>query len=129
MSQEIVNQAKILGELLAECKELQTLRDAEGKFANDPIAQDLVGEYQGWQAKENLAKQEGRELAPDEQATYEGVEKQMENNAAITAYLDAQAEFSDLMESVNYLILKGINGEVDSCDSGSCSGGCSGCGH
>lgn len=126
MSQQVIDQARVLSETIAECEELRILREAEVKLANDPIAQQLVGEYQSKQAKLAEAKEQGREVSPEEQADFDNVEKQLENNTTISTYLEAQGKFADLMDSVNYLIMKGINGQGDSCDSEGCST-CCGC--
>lgn len=131
MSQKIIDQARVLAEMIAESDELRRVRQAETDLANDPIAQDLISQFQSLRSKEAEAKQDGKELSSDEQARFDAVEKQVDNNATISAYLEAQGNFNGLMDSVNYLIMKGINGSVDgyACDTESGCGGCSGCGH
>jgi cell fate (sporulation/competence/biofilm development) regulator YlbF (YheA/YmcA/DUF963 family) len=125
MSQKIIDQARILGDLISQSEELKHMREEEAKFANDPIAQELVGKYQQKQNQMNQAKQNNQEIPSEDKAEYDALENQLESNATISAYLKAQGEFSELMDGINFLIMKAINGDSDSCDSH--SGGCSSC--
>ncbi len=127
MSQKIIDQARILADLIAESDELRKMREAEGKMANDPIAQELVGRYQEKQNEINLAKQNNQDVSQHDQEEYEALDKQLEKNATINDYLKAQGDFADLMDGINFLIMKAINGDRDGCDSTEGCGGCSGC--
>jgi len=126
MSQKIIDQARILGEMISESEELIKLRDAEAKLANDPVAQELIAQLNALHNKTMVAKQEGTELTAEEEAEYEAVEKQVENNATLSYFLEAQDSFTSLLDSINYLIMKGINGDADACETGcsTCGGGC-----
>ncbi len=128
MSQEIIDQARVLSDLIAASEDLHNLRKFEADLANDPVAQELIGVYQEWQAKEAKARRDGKELSAEEQAQYDSVARQVEKNATISSYLEAQENFSSLMDSVSYLIMKGINGGSDTCETGGGCDSCSGCG-
>ncbi len=128
MSQQIIDQARVLSELIADSEDLHNLRKFEADLANDPVAQELVGVYQEWQAKEVQARRDGRKLSAEETAQYDSVARQVEKNVIISSYRAAQENFASLMDSVNYLIMKGINGGADTCETGGGCDSCSGCG-
>ncbi|HEX3015557.1 MAG TPA: YlbF family regulator [Desulfobacteria bacterium] len=127
MSQEIIEQARVLANMIGDSKELANLRDAEQKLANDPIAENLIDEYQAGQQKAAVAQQEGRELNEAEQKEFAEVEQKVRNNTTIKVYLETQNAFNGLLDSVNFLIMKAINGDADACGSTEGCGGCSGC--
>ena len=129
MSQEIIDQARVLSELIAKSDELIGLRDSQAKMGNDPVAQEIIALYTGAQNNARNAKQEGRELSAAELENYDSIEKQIEKNSTILQYIDAEEKFSALMEGINFLIMKAVNGQAsDDCDpKGGCSS-CSGCG-
>ncbi len=124
MSQKIIEQARILSDLISESKELKKMREAEAKLANDPIAQELVGKYQEKQNQINLAKQNNQDVAQHDQDEFDVLENQLEKNATISEYVKAQGDFADLMDGINFLIMKAITGDTDGCES---AGGCSSC--
>lgn len=127
LSQEIIEQARVLANMIGDSKELANLRDAEQKLANDPIAENLIDEYQAGQQKAAVAQQEGRELNEAEQKEFAEVEQKVRNNTTIKVYLETQNAFNGLLDSVNFLIMKAINGDADACGSAEGCGGCSGC--
>ena len=131
MSQKIMDQGRVLAEMIAESEELKQVRQAEADLANDPIAQELIGELQSLQKKEAESKQQGKDLSQEDNDKLIAVEAQMENNATISTFLSAQHSFNGMMDGISYLLMKGINGDVDedSCNAEGCGGGCGGCGH
>ncbi|HWJ02769.1 MAG TPA: YlbF family regulator [Verrucomicrobiae bacterium] len=129
MSQQIIDQARILSEMISTSEELRNLRDAEAKLANDPLAQDLLAEYSAKQYKTRASQQEGQEVDAQAQAEFDAVEEQVKKNVTISTYRQAESSFTDLLDSINFLIMKAINGQGEDCEpKGGCSS-CSGCGH
>ncbi len=125
-SNEILDMAKQLGMMLAESDEAKALREAEDAHMSDPEAQAIMANYSirceqlAEEAnKPDITKEEYEKLNLDAQAEFIKISQ----NETIKNYLEANQNFSDLINKVNSIIAHFVRGE----DSSGCSGSCSGC--
>ena len=125
---EIIEKARELGQMLAECDEYKALKGAEDLQLADPAAQELMMEYAT--VREKLGQRASKEGATKEEL--ESVQKEAQEafeklmtNANIKRYVEASQTFKTLIDQVNAIIAYFVKGEEQS---GGCSGNCSSCG-
>ena len=138
INNEITEKAGLLADAIARSSELAELRRSEDAMAADESAQQLIAELQ--KAQERFMEQESKsEPSEADKNVVDEIEKKVEGNPAIVAYMTAQDKFTEMLDSVNAILAGAIAGslgggcscEDDSCDSGGCdtggcgSGGCS----
>ncbi len=128
---DIMEKAKELGMLIKESEELKAYKEAEAAQLDDKEAVELMMEYHNTQeelAKEasdpDITKEKFEELNVRAQAAFGKIAK----NKSIAAYIEAQQNFSNLMNQVNTILSYYITGEEESGCTGNCSG-CSSCHH
>ena len=129
---EITEKAELLADAIARSSELAELRRTEDAMTADDSAQQLIAELQ--KAQEKFMEKQESESEPSEadKNTVDEIETKVEANPAIVAYMTAQDNFTQMLDSINAILAGAIAGsaggcscEDDSCDSGGCgSGGC-----
>lgn len=122
MSTKVLERAGELADAIAECEELNEIRDAEIKMNNDPEAVKILDEFRKKQQHLYSIQMTGGEISATEQQEYEEIENKMQQNSYIKAYIDASEKFEDLMKSVNMVISRAISGD-DGCGCG-CDSDC-----
>ena len=135
MTNEIIENARLLADAIARSSELAELHSMENAMAADPSAQLLIAELQKAQERFMEVQQSGGEPSEADKNAVDEIEAKVEGNLAIAAYMKAQDKFTEMLDSVNAILASAISGSSDgcscaedSCDSGGCgSGGC-GCG-
>jgi len=139
ISNEITEKAGLLADAISRSSELTELHRTEDAMTADESAQQLIAELQ--QAQERFMEKQGseNELSEADKNAVDEIEKKVEDNPAIVAYMTAQDKFTEMLDSVNAILAGAIAGsssggcscEDDSCDSDGCdtggcgSGGCS----
>ena len=124
---EVIKQAELLGEAILASEEYITMRLAEQTVIDNDEAQKLIQEYSEIKDafQEELAKkpldQDAITKAGDAVKEAEG---KIAQNELINAMRDKSSAYSDMMQEVNSVISRVINGEPE----GGCSGGCESCG-
>ena len=125
-SEDILQRAKELGEMIADSDEAKALHEAEELQLADPEAQKLMMEYSVRMEqlseeaqKPGLSKEEFEKLQMDAQAEMIKICQ----NKNIDRYLEANRKFSNLINQVNGIIAHFVRGE----DSTGCGGSCAGC--
>lgn len=124
---KVIIQAEHLGEAILESKQYISMRLAEQAVMDNGDAQKLIQDYA--QRKEafqtELAK---KPLDHDAVAKAGEAVKETEDAIAkhplINAMRDKSSAYTDMMQEVNGVISKIVNGEPE----GGCSGSCAGCG-
>lgn len=117
---DIFTKAKELADAIATSTELANLKDAELKMMMDSEARAIVEEYQGIQ-QDAVGKGLSFEDLPEDQKKHvEELEAKMNENANISAFLNANQAFEQIIRSVNMIIGAAITGGNQ--------GGCSSCG-
>jgi len=138
MTNEIIENARLLADAIARSSELAELHSKEDAMAADPSAQELIAELQKAQERFMLVQQNGEEPSEADKKAVDEIEAKVEANAAIAAYMKAQDQFTEMLDSVNAILAGAIAGNSNSCScadnscdpSGCNSGGCGsvGCG-
>ena len=125
-SNEILELAKQLGMMIAESDEAKALKAAEVRHLQDAEAQALMTNYSirceqlSEEAnKEGITKEEYEKLNLDAQAEFIKISQ----NDTIKSYLEANENFSGLINKVNGIIAHFVRGE----DESGCGGNCSSC--
>ena len=129
-----------LGKELSNSEEYQRVLETQRAVAMDKEARAGVKEFQQLQQSYQRMQMMGHQLSQENIATLEEAEKKASSNPLVKAYLDAQADFYEVVNTVNLKIqegLKGVPADADphaqggctcsSNDSGACGGSCSGC--
>ncbi len=129
---DVIEQAKILGQAIAESDEFKAYAEAEAAFHGDSEAQRLTAEYDENCAKctEELKRED---ITPPEiikirqQISREFTK--LSENAVIRNYLAAKKAAEKLLADVNSIIQFYVTGEEEHAhDHEGCSGSCSTCG-
>ena len=126
---EIFEKARELGEAIIESKEYKELKKAELEQEQDEEAMALLKEYSDLRTSLAEEIQKGDVKEEDMAKIRESLEQAYEKvttNDRITAYINAQRAFQEIINQMNNIISFHITGELPSGCSGSCSG-CSGC--
>lgn len=124
---KVLLQAELLGEAILSSDEYVSMRLAEQAVVDDNEAQQLIQMYS--ERKDDFQAELGKKpLDHDAVAKAGDAVKEMEdaltNNDKINAMRDKSDAYSDMMQQVNAVISRIVNGEPES----GCSGGCEGCG-
>jgi len=138
MTNEITEKAGLLADAIARSTELAELRSSEDLMAADESAQQLIAELQKAQERFMKIQQDGSEPSEADKNVVDEIETKVEANAAIAAYMKAQDNFTEMLDTVNAILAGAIASPSDgcscgddSCNSGGCdTGGCAsgGCG-
>ncbi len=124
---KVLLQAELLGEAILESEEYVSMRLAEQAVLDNEDAQKLIQEYSelkdAFQAE--LAKKplDNDAIAKAGEAV-KAVEEKLSGNTLINDMREKSGEYSDLMQELNAVIGRVVNGEPEN----SCAGGCEGCG-
>ncbi len=126
---EILEKAKELGKMIAECETCKNMKEAEAAQLSDENAQKMMYEYnlkcEEFSKRANnpdITKEEFDKIQMDAQAEF----VKLCQNDNIKNYLEANRAFGDLINQVNNIIAYFVKGEEESGCSGNCSG-CHGC--
>lgn len=131
MTNEINEKAQLLAEAIARCSELANLRSSEDAMAADESAQKLISELQKAQERFMELQQNGNEPSEEDKKLVDEIETKVEANIAISAYMQAQDNFTRMLDSVNSILAGAIaSSEGCSCGDNGCDSGCdtTGCG-
>ncbi len=126
--QDIMDKAKELGIMIAESEEFKAYKLAEANQLDDKEAVELMMEYHT--TRENLTKKASNpDITKEEFEVIQNEAKaafeKIMNNKSIAAYVDAQQNFSNLMNKINGILGYYVSGKDSE---GGCSGSCSTCG-
>lgn len=138
MNSEIIEKARLLADAIARSSELAELRRTEDDMTADESAQQLIAELQKAQEQFMMKQESNGEPSETEKILVDEIETKVEGNPAIVAYMAAQDNFTQMLDSVNSILASAIAGtsdgcscQDDTCDSVGCeTGGCGsgGCG-
>ncbi|MHC4548412.1 MAG: YlbF family regulator [Planctomycetota bacterium] len=99
--EEILTLAKKLGQAVAAHERCRALKEARAAFESDETARKLQQEYDEAAILLQQRLAEGKPLEPDEKRREADLRGQVAGNATLTALVRAQADFHELMVSVN----------------------------
>ena len=121
MNADIYSKAQILADALAESSELHNLRETESAMLADEEAQKIIGDFQAMQGRLSEAQQSGIEIAEEDKKIVAEIEESVQSHPLISAYLAAQDQFTEMLDSVNSILANAIA-------QGDQAGGCATCG-
>jgi cell fate (sporulation/competence/biofilm development) regulator YlbF (YheA/YmcA/DUF963 family) len=132
INNEITEKAGFLADAIARSSELLELRRTEDAMSADESAQELIAELQKAQERFMEKQQSDSEPSETDKNAVDEIETKVEGNPVIVAYMTAQDNFTEMLDSVNAILAGAIAGtsdgcscEDDTCDSGGCEpGGC-----
>lgn len=122
MTADIFEKAEILAAAIAQSAELENLRNTEKAMLADDQAQQIIADFQEEQQRLSDLQSEGQELSEEAKIAIDEMEQKVENHPLISAYLQAQDRFTQMLDSVNSILASAIatGSNYDS--------GCSSCG-
>lgn len=120
-----MDKAQELADLLANCEELNAMRDAEVAMYSDAAAQAIINEFQQAQQEFHEVYSRGEELTDAQKEQAGKIEEKMDSNPAISKYIAAQEKFETVIQGVNTIIGRAISGEEEEEGCSSCGGSCS----
>lgn len=134
MTNEVLENARHLADAIARSPELAELHSKEDAMSTDTSAQQLIAELQKAQQR-YMELQDENKLSDDDRIAVDEIEAKVQENPAIAAYMNAQDQFTEMLDTVNSILAGAIASKSNgcscadaSCDTGGCgSGGC-GCG-
>lgn len=131
MTAEIFEKAENLAAAIAKSSELSNLRSTEQAMLADEQAQQIIADFQEEQQRLSELQAQGQELSDQDKQAIDAMEEKVESHPLIATYLQAQDQFTQMLDSVNAILANAIAGESNQADACSCntgeSGGC-GCG-
>ena len=106
--ESIVKQAEKLGEAIAGHARCQALTEAREALAKDEAARGLQADYDA--ATENLQKKmaAGEVLEPEDKRREADLRSRLAANETLVALIRAQADFHELMVTVNQALERAI---------------------
>lgn len=125
MTAEIMEKAEVLAAAIAKSVELQNMRSAEEAMMADEQAQQIIAEFQNEQQRVFELQSQGKELSEEDKQAIDAMEAKVEGYPPIAAYLQAQDQFTKMLDTINGILAQAIANDPHS---GSCSSGCAGCG-
>jgi len=129
MSNNVNKQAELLGEAILASEQFIAMRLAEQAVVADDEAQKLIQTYS--QRKETFQKElekkpmDNDAMAKAGEAVHES-EEAIGNHPLISQMREKSSEYQDMMQEINSIIARIINGEPEESCSGCCDG-CAGC--
>ncbi|WP_425801788.1 YlbF family regulator [Desulfitobacterium sp. Sab5] len=129
MTADIMEKAEALAAAIAQSTELDNLKITEKAMIANEQAQQLIAKFQEEQQRLYDLQAQGQELSEQDRNAINDMEQKVENNSLISAYLQAQGNFTQMLDSVNAILASAIaSGDESGCSS--CGSGCSdaGCG-
>jgi cell fate (sporulation/competence/biofilm development) regulator YlbF (YheA/YmcA/DUF963 family) len=119
-----IEKAKELGQAILDCDEYTIMQAAEANLGQDPQAMELIKGFQEKQKNISELQEKDEEVSDESIQDINRYQAEMMQNKTLAAYMAAQQTFGKVMQEVNNVISKLINGE-EACDS--CGGDCSEC--
>ena len=124
---KVLLQAELLGEAILQSEEYISMRLAEQAVLDNNDAQKLIQDYS--ETKDAFQKELSKKPLNNDAITKAGdavkaLEEKIAGNALINLMRDKGDAYSDMMQQVNNVIGRIVNGEPE----GGCSGSCASCG-
>lgn len=123
MTADIMEKAEALAAAIAQSSELDNLRTSEKAMIADEQAQQLIAKFQEEQQRLYDLQAQGQELSEKDKIAIDDMEQKVESNPLISAYLQAQSNFTQMLDNVNAILASAIaSGDESGCSS--CGSGC-----
>ena len=100
-TQELINQARALGEALARHADVQAFFTARAEVEKDAAAQELLKNYSSQAHRVQQLSAENKPIEPDDKKKLLDFEQRMAGNPALKKMMAAQVGYITLMNRVN----------------------------
>lgn len=125
MTADILEKAETLAAAIAQSSELKDLRTTEKAMLADEQAQQIIADFNQEQQRVYNHQSEDKELSEEDKNAIDEMEKKVENHPLISAYLQAQDSFTQLLDGVNSILAGAIaSGQGHASGCSSCGSGC-----
>lgn len=111
--EDIMEKAEELGKAMTETDEFQKVQDAQARLNEDIEAQALLEGLQQAQDKVQRLQMSGLQPTEDQMKEVNEKRQQMSSNAAVSAFMQAQSEFGEVVRKVNEAISEGMKKEAE----------------
>ncbi|HVJ48654.1 YlbF family regulator [Desulfitobacterium sp.] len=122
MTADILAKAEALAAAIGQSSELEDLRTAEQAMLADEQAQKIIADFNQEQQRFFDLQSGGQELSEKDQKAIDEMEKTVESHPLISAYLQTQDHFTQMLDSINSILASAIAADQDQ------ASGCSTCG-
>lgn len=97
----ITEKTQELAQVIRQTEEYKNLKGAQSRLQLDPMALDLVQQFQDHQKEAIQARESGQQVNPNTITALQGLQGKMEQNQTISHLVQAQNQFESIMEKVN----------------------------
>ena len=129
--QKVLEQARLLGQSIADSEVHQAMRGSEEAVMQDDRASSLMQEYTSLkvEVQQMLEGENPNEVLLQERSDrLQDLQDELNDMPIVQQMLEARGNFAQMMAQVNQVIQFMVTGEMSSDCGGDC-GGCNGCGH
>ena len=102
--EELISMAQQLGKKLAAHERTAKLKAAQKAITDDPVACQLVQDYQKQVEKIHTLEQEGKPIEPEDKRLLAELEGEIGTNAIFADLTRHQADFVEMMQKVKQAI-------------------------
>lgn len=125
MSQNIMEQAALLGNMLKESAEFKAVREREEAMLQDADASKALNQHQQMHTSLQMKQMQGQQLTQEDIQAFKDFESKMMENATVKEFNEAREKFEQLLNQVNTTINNALLADRNACGSGcSCDTGC-----
>ena len=100
-TQQVIDQARRLGELIASHPAAQKLRSASERLEADTDAQRTLADYRRYAEQIHEKQQKQQPIEPEEKRKLEELHRSVIHNPLLSELQMAQMDYADLMRQVN----------------------------
>ncbi len=108
---DLLEKAQDLGRAMTKTETYEKLSRAEQLLNEDPEAQALLEGLQAVQDKVQRLQAAGLQPTEEQMEEVQEARSDMDDNAAVAAFMQAQSEFGELVKEVNGAISEGMKQE------------------
>ncbi len=107
----IMEKAKSLGEAIVASEEYESLKSAEADMYQDKDAKAILDDFSAKQKRLQMAQANGKPVSEKQQKEIQAVQTKMQGNEKVKAFMQAQQQFNQVMQTVNQTISSVMGGE------------------
>ncbi len=100
----IMEKAKSLGEAIVASEEYESLKSAEADMYQDEAAKSILDDFSAKQKRLQMAQANGKPVSEKQQKEIQAVQTKMQGNDKVKAFMQAQQQFNQVMQTVNQTI-------------------------
>ncbi|ACA60380.1 YlbF family regulator [Candidatus Desulforudis audaxviator] len=106
MSQEVLDKAQELGQVLTRCAEYLDVKAKQKVMFNDNTALEMLKVYHGMQEMAQRKQSQNISLSPQEIRAMEQMELKMAEHPSIRAFHESQGRYQELINKVLEMIIR-----------------------